>query len=152
MRMGGNQKAIPNSTSTREPEDFAPTCFVRRVLGQSTVSIHLREVQRAVETAGKVGDIDVKGKLPVQGLEEMVLGGRVQEVQTGADVGVGSLRDEIDLERVARGGNTVSARVISTIESAVRSSGTGGRSNRRVPGVAGVAVGRRTTEYFVRRS
>lgn len=79
----------------------------------------------------------------------MVLGFRVQQVQTGTDVGVGALGDKVDFERVARGGDTVCAGVVSAIESAVSSGSTGRRSNRCVPGVAGVAVCRATVKPLV---
>jgi hypothetical protein len=42
------------------------------LLGQTTIGIHLREVDSAVETASKTTDVDVEGKLLAVGLEHFV--------------------------------------------------------------------------------
>lgn len=47
------------------------TSFVVREATDATVSVHLREVDGAVETAREVGDVDIEGELPVQDFEEL---------------------------------------------------------------------------------
>lgn len=64
-----------------------------------------------------------------------------QEVETRTDVLVGSGGDELESESVAAGGDTVSARVVGTVKSAVGGTGLGVGAKSRVPSVTGVTVG-----------
>lgn len=136
------------------------TSLVGRVLGHATVGIHLGEVEGSVETAGKLRDIDVERELLVERLEDVVGGVGVEKVGAGSDVGVGSLGDELEGQSVARGGDTVGAAVVRSVECAVLSACSRVGAERRVPlkppsqqqnrtkgemamtyGVSGVAVG-----------
>jgi hypothetical protein len=104
----------------------------------ATVRSHFGEVDGTVETATEVRHIDVEGELLALQLEELIgiiLAGR-EEVHTGANVGTG---DELERQRVTRSCDTVSARVVSTIKSAVLGAGSTIRAERRVPLIAGVA-------------
>ena len=79
--------------------------------GLATVSVHLDEVEGAVETTGEVRHVDVEGELLVLQVEHLV-GGVIlgHEVDTRTDVlGVRTLRHELERERVPAGGDTVSA-------------------------------------------
>lgn len=109
----------------------------------ATISVHLGEVDGTVKAARKVGYIDVKGELLVLHVELLVGGrrSRSHEVDTGADVGA-SL--ELQGEGRAGAGDTVCARVVGTIESAVGSACSTIRAQGSVPGVTSVAVGRAT--------
>ena len=100
------------------------TSLVASETGETTVGVHLREVESTVETAGKVGDIDVKGELLVLELEHLIGGIGSQEVDTRADVlaaGVGS--DELERQGIAADGDTVGGRIISTLNCAVLGAG-----------------------------
>lgn len=115
------------------------TSLVGGVGRHTTVGSHLGEVDGTVETAGQLGDVDVEGELLVHQVEHLVLGvGGVHEIDTRADVGT-SLEGEG--EGVAAGGDTVSACVVGTIESAVRCTSGAVRAESGVPCAASVAVG-----------
>lgn len=92
------------------------TGLVVGLLGHTTVLGHLDEVQGTVETALKLGNIDIEGELLVLEVEHLVLSvGSVHEVDTGADVGrVGALLDKLVGEGSASAGNTVSSGVVGT--------------------------------------
>ena len=66
------------------------TSLVGGVLRHATVLGHLREVQSTIETAGKVGDVHIKGELAVQKLEHLVVAVILHEVDAGTDVGAGA--------------------------------------------------------------
>jgi len=117
------------------------TSLVGGELGHTTIGVHLGEVEGTVKTAREVGDVDVESELLVQELEHLVVSLVGHEVDTRADVLLGGLSDEFEGECVTAGGDTVCARVISTVESAVRSTGFAIRAKTGIPGVAGVAVG-----------
>jgi hypothetical protein len=114
-------------------------------LGHASVGIHLGEVDGTIETARKLGDIDIESEL--LGLHvELLVHGRAawcHEVDTRTDVAT-SL--ELEGKSVAGGGDTVSTAVVGTIESAVLSASStiGGGAVGGVPGVSSVAVGRAT--------
>jgi hypothetical protein len=114
------------------------TSLVAAVFRQTTISVHFYKVDSTVKTAAKVGNINVKSELLVLELEHLV--GRVagHEVDMGADIGA---RLELEREGIARGGDTVRSRVISTLESTVCGAGDIVRAECSVPGVTGVAVG-----------
>lgn len=119
------------------------TGLVTGVARGTTIDLHLREVQSSVQTARKLGDIDIEGELLVEELKGFVLGvGGVHHVHTGADVG-GALApsDEFVGERLAVGGDTVGALVVGTLESAVGSTLDGIRAILVNPVVTVIAVG-----------
>lgn len=62
------------------------TSRVGRILCLSTILGHLHEVKSAVETARKVGDIDVECELLVLQVEHLVVVRVLHEVDTGSDV------------------------------------------------------------------
>lgn len=106
--------------------------------GHTAILVHSAEVERAVETAGEVRHVNIEGELLVEQLEHRVPRLAVHEVHARADVGAG---DELERERSARGGDTVGALVVRTIEGAVCRASLAVGAERRVPLVAGVAVG-----------
>ena len=118
------------------------TSLVAWVLGHSSISIHLREVQSTVESARKVGHVNVEGELVVLQLEGLVGGVIRQKIDTGSNVrSGGSLGDELESQSIVARGDTVSARVVSSVKSAVRGAGLWIWADGGVPGVASVTVG-----------
>ena len=118
------------------------TSLVRGEPRHTTVLVHLREVDGAVETARKVRHVDVEGEFLVLEVPGSVLRLAVHQVDTRADVGrAAGVGDEVKLERRSASRDTVCALVVSTVESAVSSASHVIGAERRVPGVAGVAVG-----------
>ena len=117
------------------------TSLVSWELGQATVGVHLGEVESTVQTARKVGNIDVEGELLVEKLEHLV--GRVacHEVDTRTDVLLGRSGHELEGESVAAGGDAVGTRVVGTVESAVGRTGNTVGAESGIPGVSSVAVG-----------
>jgi len=63
------------------------------------------------------------------------------EVDTGSDVLLGTRGDKLHGHRVPGGGDTVSARIISAIESAVGGAGLAIWAESGIPSVTSVAVG-----------
>ena len=117
------------------------TSLVSWELGQATVGVHLGEVESTVQTARKVGNIDIEGELLVEDLEQLVFRVAGHEVDAGTDVLLGRRGNELESKRVPAGGDTVGALVVGAVESAVgRTGGTVGAESG-VPGVSGVAVG-----------
>lgn len=116
------------------------TSLVVRELGHATVGSHLGEVQSAVETARELRDVDVEGELAVQGVEHVVGRVGVHEVDTRADVLVVAVGDEVQLELVTAGGDTVGTLVVGTVQSALLSARSGIITDGGIPGVALVAV------------
>ncbi len=131
------------------------TSFVGGEASQSTVGVHLGEVEGTVETAGECRDVDVEGELRVEELEHLVLRLGRHQVDARADVRAG---DELECELVggrrdacvakvssrfhsAYEANTVCVRVVCTVDCAVLSAGRAVRADGGVPCVAGVAVG-----------
>lgn len=114
------------------------TSLVGGVFGHTTISVHLDEVESTVKTTRKVGHIDVESEFLVLEFEHLVLGIARHKVYTRTDVGS---RHELEGKSVTTGGDTVSTRIIGTIESAVLSASGGIGAERRVPGVPGVTVG-----------
>ena len=62
------------------------------------VGCHLREVKRAIESAGKVGNVNIKSKFLVHKHELLILGWAGHEVVARADVGTG---DEVKSQRIS---------------------------------------------------
>ena len=118
------------------------TSLVPGVLGQATVGIHLGEVEGSIETAGQVGEVDVKCELLVEELEHLILRIAGHHIDTRADVlatGVGG--DKLEREGVTASGDTIRARVVSTVEGTIGGAGLSVSANSRIEGVSGVAVG-----------
>ena len=107
----------------------------------AAVSSHLYKVEGPVETAWKLRNIDIESKFLVFEVEHLVVVLVFQEVDTGTDVsGILAFRDELKLERVSRGGNTVCARVVCAIEGTVGGTGLWVGAEGGVPLVAVVTV------------
>ena len=123
------------------PSTVLGTGLVGWVLGHATVGVHGDKVQSAVETAGEVGDVDIKGELLVQQLKHLVGGVVLHHVQTRANVLLLAGGDEVEAEGVAAGSHTISGLVAGTLEGAVGCARRIVRADGLVPGVAGVAVG-----------
>jgi len=119
------------------------TSLVSGVLGETTIGSHLREVQSTVQTARKVGNIDIESELLVVWLEHLILGvGGVHEVDTGTNVvGVWSLSDVLESQGVVGGVDPVSSSVVSTIHGAVLSASLSIGTERGIPVVTIIAVG-----------
>ena len=113
------------------------TSLVVGVLGHTTIGIHLGQVESAIETARKVGHVNIEGELLVDKLKELIFAVALEKVATRADVGA-SLK--LEGQSITGGGDTVSACVVSTIESAFLSASDGVRADASVPCVAGIAV------------
>lgn len=95
------------------------TSLIGGVLGQTTVCVHLNEINSTVETARKVGHVDIECELLVLHVEHEIVGVVVHKVDTGADVRVRALRNEVEAEGVTGGRDTVDTTVIRSIESTV---------------------------------
>ena len=106
--------------------------------GLATVSVHLNEVEGAIETTGQVRHVDVEGELLVLQLEHLVGGLVRHQVDTRADI---AARDKLERERVTAGCDTVGARVVCAVEGTVLRTSGGVGADARVPRIAGVAVG-----------
>ena len=92
------------------------------ILGHTAVSVHLREVEGAVETARQGGHVDVEGKLLVLQMEKLIVGRAAgsHEVDTGADVlAVRVVGNELQSERITTGSDTVGVLIISPVERAI---------------------------------
>ena len=114
------------------------TSFVVGLLGQSTVGVHSTEVEGTVQSATESAHIDVESELLVQGVEHLVLGVRLHEVDTRANVGTGL---ELEGKRAAGCGDTVGTAVVRTIKGTVLSTSGVGTTVAGVECVASVAVG-----------
>ncbi len=117
------------------------TSFVSRVLGKTTILVHLREIQGAVEATRKVGNVDIEGELLVENLEKLVFGVAVHQVDTGTDVLVASAAgDEFESEGVATDRDTVCPWVVGAVKSAIGSARLSVRADGAVPSISGVAI------------
>lgn len=113
---------------------------VAREARNTSVEIHAHKVESTVKTAANVGDINVEGELVTEKLEALVLV-TVHEVDTATNAGaVLTLIDELQRQRITAGGDTVGGLILCAIKAAVFSAGLAIRAERRVPGVAVVAV------------
>jgi len=117
------------------------TSLVGGESGETTISVHLGEVEGAIETARKVGNVDIESEFLVEELEHLVGSFAGHHVNTRTDVLLGAVCDEFEGKSVTAGGDTVSAGVVCTIESAVFGASGTVRAESLVPSVAGVAVG-----------
>jgi len=117
--------------------------LVARVLAHTTISVHGDEVEGTVETAAQVRDIDIEGELVAEELEHLVLGVVLHQVDTRADIGaVLVLGDELEVQGVTAGGDTIGRRVVSAVDAAGLGAALAIRADGGIPLVAGVAVGR----------
>lgn len=117
------------------------TGFVGGVLARSTVFLHLGEVECSVETARKLGDVNVESELLVQEVEHLVLGVAVHEVDARANVGVFALGNELEGKGITAGADTVNAPVVGTFQGAVLGTCSAIGTESFVPGTAGVTIG-----------
>jgi hypothetical protein len=86
------------------------TSLVGREPRGSTIGVHLGEVKRTVETATKVGHVNVEGELLVEQLQHLIsLVGGVHEINTRANIGLRTLGNEVEAQRIAASCNTISA-------------------------------------------
>ena len=74
------------------------TSLVAGIFRQTTIGVHLDEVQSTVETARQVRHVDVEGELLVFQLEHRVRGVIVHQVDTGADVCVRASGYKVETE------------------------------------------------------
>jgi hypothetical protein len=117
--------------------------FVSRVLGQATVGVHGDEVQRAVQTAADVGNINIERELVAQKGEHLVLGIVLHEIQAATNIlAIRALGDKLEAECVAGSGHTVGAGIVGAVNAAVRRASLAIRAELGVPGIAVIAVGR----------
>lgn len=116
------------------------TSLVASVGSHATISLHLGEVERAVKTARKVGDVNIESELLVEGLEHLVVRVVLHKVDTRTDVFLCALGDEFESEGVAAGGDTVGTRVVSTVKGTVSSTSLAIGAKASVPFIAGIAV------------
>ena len=108
----------------------------------ATILVHLREVEGTVETARQVRYINIESELLVEEVEHLVVAGVLHQVYAGSNVAAAcAFGDKAELDGVARSRDTVRARVIGAVDSAVSRAAFGIRTDGSVPGVTGVAVG-----------
>lgn len=108
---------------------------------RSTISVHGDEVKSTVETAWKVGEVNIEGELIVEEVEELVGAVILHHVDAGADILGLSISDESEGERFAVSGDTVGGFVVSTLEGTVLSASLVVRAELGVPLITIVAVG-----------
>jgi len=116
----------------------------------TAVSVHLGEVESAVETARELGHINVECEFLVFIVESLILRctARSHQIDTATDVGLLAIGDEFQRERISTCADPVCPRVISAIESAVSRTSFSIRASGGVPSVSCVAV-RESTGAFV---
>lgn len=89
------------------------------VLGHTTVCIHLNKTDSTIEKARKVGHVVIECKLLILHVEHKIVGVIVHEVDTGDNVGVRTLHDEVEAEVITGGRDTIDTAVVRSIESTV---------------------------------
>jgi len=87
--LASNELDVARTLSVAVPSSVLGTSLVAGVLGHTTVGVHLDEVEGAIETARKLGDVDVEGELLAKGIEHLILRVVLHEVDSRADVGAG---------------------------------------------------------------
>ena len=106
--------------------------------GEATIARHLGEVQGTIDTTRKSRDVNIKGELLVEQIEQLVvLALDTQHVQTRADI---ATRLERHGQSVTIGCYAICARVVRTIESTVLGTGGAVWAQGLVPSLASVAV------------
>lgn len=118
-RLAIDELDVVRALSVTVTSSVLRTGRVSRVLGLATVSVHLNEVHRSVQSAREIGHIDVEGELLVLEVELQVGVFIVQKVDSGANVGVRALRNEVETQRVASRSDTVDTAVICTVQGAI---------------------------------
>jgi hypothetical protein len=140
--LSGDELDVVGALSIAITGSVLGTSLVVGLGGHATIGLHVGEVEGTVKTARKVGDIDVKGELLVLDLEHLIFGVvRGHEVDTRTNVGAGALGDKLHGKSVSRGGDTICATVVGTLNGAVLGAGDGVRAEGGIPSVTGVAVG-----------
>lgn len=87
----------------------------------------------------KLAEVNIKSKLVANQVELVVLGGGVHKIETTSNVLARALRNELQRERVSAGLNTISSRVISSIQDTVGGASLVIRAERSIPSVSSVA-------------
>ena len=87
-----------------------------------------------------MGHVDIKGELLILEPEDLVCAVVLHEVDARTNIRLRRLRDELERERVAGRRDTVSARIVGTLESAVVGTSYWIRAKSGVPCVPGVTV------------
>lgn len=106
------------------------TGLVVFVLAHAAIGVHRCEVQRTVQTAWEVRDVNVKGELIVEEIEGLISLVVLHKVHTRANILTG---DEFQGQCVTGGRDTVGTLVVSTINRAVRSARLIVGAKRRIP-------------------
>lgn len=116
--------------------------LVGRESGHTTVSVHLYKVEGAVETARQLRDINVEGEFLIVAVEHLIvrLTARSHQVNTGADVLLLAIRDELESKGVTGGGDTISCSVVSAIESTVSCASGTTWASRSIPSVSSITI------------
>jgi hypothetical protein len=141
--LAGDELEIASALRVTVSSTELGTGLVGGVACHATILLHGDKVQGAVEAASDAGQVHVEGELVVEKVEGLVLCGAVEQVRTRADVGaVLVLGDEVELQGVAAGADTVGARVVGTLEGALGGAVGVGRASAG-PVVSVVAVGAR---------
>jgi hypothetical protein len=116
--------------------------FVGRVLLQATVCIHGDEVERPIEAAGEVRQVNIEGELEVGSqLEHLISSVILHQVGTRSNVRrVGPLGNKLQLERISAGCDAVSRLVVGSIKGAVRGALLVVATHCLIPLITGIAV------------
>lgn len=109
-------------------------------MAETTVLLHLDKIERTVDSAGNLGNIDIEGELLVKEMEHLVFAVAVHEVNTSADISVIALGKKFDTKLVAARGDAVDGRIVSTLHGAVLGASLAISANGGVPGSASVAI------------
>jgi len=120
------------------------TSLVCRESAHSSVFVHLREIECAVETARKVGHINVKCELLAEQLEHLIFGRAASshQVCSRSDIArTAAFRHEVELESIARGCDAISTGVVGSVQSTVGGTLYAIWAHGCIPGVTSVAIG-----------
>ena len=117
------------------------TGFVGGIAGFAAVGVHRHKVDRPVETAGELGDVDVKSEFLVEQVEHGVCILVIHEIDPGSDILLLRLRDEVQTQRAAGGGDAVGGSIVGTVDRALFRANFVAGADGGVPFVASIAVG-----------
>lgn len=79
---------------------ISSTSLIGGVLGHTTISIHLHEIQCSIQSTWQLAHIYIKSELLVLQVEHLILVGGSQQVEPGTNVGgIGSMGYEAERER-----------------------------------------------------
>jgi hypothetical protein len=105
----------------------------------------MREVESAIETAWKLGNVDIECELLVLELEHFVFRLAGEKIHAGTNVSAGraggALCDELHGESIARSGNAINTAIVRTIDSAVLSASSTVRAYGGIPFVTSITIG-----------